>query len=460
MSGPRSDVPAIHLPPSRRAPATPSLARRALPLLAAVALAIAPAAGAQTTAQSSGKLKDLMPRLFSFGDCGEPLCLAGSANADNGHGSHFIGSAVGTNATIINFRTEAVGTGLSNIPISAANSGVTFSFEGGRPVRTATSAGPVFGERAQTLGRNRFLLGANVTGLNYTTLRGRPLRDLNFTFTHQNVLDPDLGDPDYENETIDVNLSMDLNLIVSTVYMTWGMFDNVDVSVAVPWVYTSLRATSVGQINPFGPNGPHYFGGDQTDPVLRAVATADGSASGIGDVAARLKLNLSRTPKFGLSVLADGRFATGDEENLLGAGHSSVRGMMIASTQMGTFAPHLNAGYVARSGEFGSDGFLATVGFDQLVSPWATLAADLITETPVGNNAPPLPSTVTYDVPYRRTVETTDIPNTRDRYASLSVGMKFTTANGVQLLTNVIAPLQRAGLQSDAIWTFGLEKAF
>jgi hypothetical protein len=436
-------------------------ARSAL-VLAAVAsfTVLAAPASAQTSTTGGHKLRDLLPGLFSFGDCGEPLCLAGSANAANGHGNHFIGSAVGTNSTILNFLGEAVGTGLSNIPISAANSGVTFSFEGGRPVRTATSAGPVFGERAQTLGRRRLLVGANVTGINYTTLRGRPLRDLNFTFTHENTGDPAYGDPEFENETISVNMSMDINLIVSTAFMTYGLFDNLDLSVAVPYVNTRLRATSVGQINPFSASGPHYFGGDATDPVLRAVASIDGSANGIGDVAARMKWNLSRTPRFGLSLLADARFATGDEENLLGAGNSSVRGLVIASTQVGAFAPHLNAGYVQRGGEFGADGVLATIGFDQLLSPWATMAADLITESPVGNNAPPLPQEVTYDTPFRRTVNPTDIPRVKDRYANLSLGMKFTTANGVQLLTNAIVPLQRAGLQADAIWTFGLEKAF
>ena len=451
--------------PRRHAVSRAARAVRAALVLATIAgMASAtlatPALAQTTTTTGDRKLKDLLPGLFSFGDCGEPLCLAGSANAANGHGSHFISSAVGTNATILNFLGEAVGTGLSNIPISAANSGVTFSFEGGRPVRTATSAGPVFGERAQTLGRRRLLMGASVTGINYTTLRGRPLRDLNFIFTHQNVGDSLYGNPDFENESIGVNMSMDINLIISTAFLTYGLFDNLDVSVAVPWVNTRLRASSVGQINPFGPNGPHYFGGDAANPILRAVASVDGSASGIGDVAGRVKLNLSRTPKFGLSLLADARIPTGDEENLLGAGHSSVRGLVVASTQVGTFAPHLNAGYVQRSGQYGADGVLATFGFDQLVAPWATFAADLITESPVGNNSPPLPSEVSYDTPYRRTVNPTDVPRVKDRYASLSVGMKFTTANGVQLLTNAIVPLQRAGLQADAVWTFGLEKAF
>ena len=438
--------------------------RRARAALVVATLATLAALAAPTVAgaQSSGetKLRDLLPGLFSFGDCGEPLCLAGSANAANGHGSHFIGSAVGTNATILNFLGEAVGTGLSNIPISSANSGVTFTFEGGRPVRTMTSAGPIFGERAQTLGKRRLLMGANVTGINFTTLRGRPLRDLGFTFTHENIGGTDFGDPLFENETITVDVAMDLNLIVSTAFLTYGLLDNLDVSVALPYVNTSMNASSTGQINPFGADGPHYFAGDATNPVMRAVASVEGSASGIGDVAARLKWNMSRTPKFGLSAMVDARFPTGDEENLLGAGHSSVRGILIASSQIGAFTPHLNAGYVGRAGEFGADGVLATIGFDQMVASWATLAADLITETAVGDNAPPLPQPVTFDVPFRRTVTPTDIPEFRDNYVNLSIGMKFTTANGVQLLTNAIFPLQRAGLQGDAVWTVGLEKTF
>ena len=44
-------------------------------------------------AQSSG-LRDLIPELFQFGDCGEPLCLNSNVNAATGHGSHYIGSTV------------------------------------------------------------------------------------------------------------------------------------------------------------------------------------------------------------------------------------------------------------------------------------------------------------------------------------------------------------------------------
>ena len=42
----------------------------------------------------SRRAPDLIPELFQFGDCGEPLCLNSNVNAATGHGSHYIGSTV------------------------------------------------------------------------------------------------------------------------------------------------------------------------------------------------------------------------------------------------------------------------------------------------------------------------------------------------------------------------------
>jgi len=60
---------------------------------------------------------------------------------------------------------------------------------------------------------------------------------------------------------------------------------------------------------------------------MTAVAGMDGSASGVGDVAARLKVNVLQSNAFGAAILLDGRFPTGDEENLLGSGKFSGRGL-------------------------------------------------------------------------------------------------------------------------------------
>src|SRR5690606_39958752 len=101
------------------------------------------------------------------------------------HGSHFIPSAVGSNGTIIDFLGTSITTNVAQIPVSATSGGITFRFEGGTPVPTSRSAGPIFGERAQTLGRGRMLAGANSTGRAFSPLRGVDLHDSRLTFTHE-----------------------------------------------------------------------------------------------------------------------------------------------------------------------------------------------------------------------------------------------------------------------------------
>ena len=118
-------------------------------------------------------LQDRLTELFIFGEGDEALFLGGSAAADNPgiqvHGSHFVPSAVAANGTIIGFLTNSISTNLSNLPVTASSGGETFRFEGGTPVRTSISAGPIYAERAQTLGRGRLFVGLARTGLHFET---------------------------------------------------------------------------------------------------------------------------------------------------------------------------------------------------------------------------------------------------------------------------------------------------
>ena len=40
---------------------------------------------------------------------------------------------------------------------------------------------------------------------------------------------------------------------------------------------------------------------------------------------------------------------------------------------------------------------------------------------------------------------------------NLALGFKFNVRNGMVLVTNIMAPLYKTGVQSDIIWTFGIE---
>ena len=102
-------------------------------------------------------------------------------------------------------------------------------------------------------------------------------------------------------------------------------------------------------------------------------------------------------------------FATGKREELLGSGSASIRALGIASAQFGDFAPHLNAGYLIRTGELQNDAILATVGFDQRMASWATLALEMITQWQVGDNKIELPGPILFDEPFPRELPSTSV---------------------------------------------------
>jgi hypothetical protein len=431
---------------------------------------------AAPAAAQSG-LRDRIPDLFRFGDCSQPLCLNASVNSASGHGDHYIGSTVNGTNNLIDFLSGAIAVAASSVPISTATSGVTFRFEGGRPVPTSRSSGPIFGERVQTLGRGRLLIGTNVTGVDFKRVRGVPLDNIAFTFTHQNVCrsnpayvpggscpapfagDTALGSPAFENDVIEVNTSIDLNLQVASLFVTYGLLDRVDVGLSLPLVRVDLTGGGIARIVPFTNPTPHYFGTAQ-DPLLSAASSLNGTSSGIGDLAARVKVNLGGSDRGAFGILAEGRFPTGDDANFLGTGHFALRALGIVSAQYGTFSPHLNAGYLYRAGKNLNDAFLATVGFDQLITSWATLAADMIGQWQVGTSPLVLPGPVAFQVPYTRSVNPTSIPDMKDNIVDGSLGFKLSTGSGVTIVTNALVPLNQGGMRGNFAWTAGVEYTF
>src|SRR5881398_190913 len=420
-------------------------------------------------------LRDKISELFIFTAGQDPLFLGGTAGSDSAtalHADHFIPAARSENGTLISFISNAISGNVANLPVSATSGGSTFRFEGGVPVRTSVSPGLVFAERAQTLGRGRVFVGANVNRMHFTSLRGVRLDGIEMTFTHQNVTGPacdslvgssctPYGVPTHENDVIALRLALDLDMTVTSFFVSFGLLDRVDIGVVVPIVSTSLRGTSDAQIIPFGgTTAQHFFGGTADNPQLSTSRFVDGSATGIGDIAARVKVNVTRSDRTTFAVLGDVRFPTGSEDDLLGSGHVAARGLGILSARFGAFAPHANIGYLFRSGDLQNDAVLATVGFDHLMAPWATLAVHLVSELQVGESKLRLPGTVTYDLPFRRTVEPTNIPNERDDLINGSFGFKFVTHSGIILVGNTVWPLNRGGLRPNVLWTAGLEYSF
>ena len=355
--------------------------------------------------------------------------------------------------------------------MSAASGGATFRFQGGVPVRTSTSAGPIFAERAQTLGHGRVLAGITRTGAQFRTFRGMDLDNVPFTFSHENSDFPGCdaivggdctvyGVPELENETIDLNLALDINLTVTAFLVTYGITDRVDMGVVLPIVTTSLEGTSDAQINPFAPPPAlHFFGGTADNPVLRRPASSRAPPRG------------SATWRADQDQLAERRAAVGRR-----AGGDPV--------------PHRERGRSARIGRLRRTGPRDRFGaVRQLLAPcerrvplsrWRfrdrrRRGHDRVRPSTgtvgdprrgravraAGGGQPlALPGVAVLEAPYRRTISPSMIPDRRDDIVNASFGVKLTTVPGLTVIANGQWPLNRGGLRANAIWTAGLEYNF
>ena len=113
-----------------------------------------------------------------------------------------------------------------------------------------------------------------------------------------------------------------------------------------------------------------------------------------------------------------------------------------------------------RSAQQSTNSVLATLGFDNAVAGWATMAFDLLSEWQVGPSKLQIPGPVQYQLPYPHSVDPTNIPGQRDNFLSASVGFKFQTQRGILITTNALFPLRNSGMQPIAVWTGGLEYTF
>ena len=423
------------------------------------------------------RLRERISQLFIFGSGEDPLFLAGSATNGNpndvrNHGKHYIPSAVAENGSVIGFLTGSLAGRVSSVPISSTASGVTFRFEGGVPIATSTSAGPIFAERAQTLGRGRVFAGLNRSAFSFTSLRGTPLDDLHLTFTHDNVnydgcsaeVGNDcsrMGVPLLENETMNVDLDLGIDVAVTSMYLTYGLSNRVDIGVVLPVLQTSFTGSSTATIVPFGPPpAAHFFAGTPANPVLTATRSVSGSVTGLGDIAARVKVNLKQGASGGAALLLDGRFPTGDEEDLLGAGRFTGRALLIMSSTFGAFSPHANLGAMYTPDSTRNSAVLATAGFDHLLGKGITLAVDVVSEFQLGASKLRLPQPVHITFPYARTINPAALRDIRDDILNGSIGFKFSASNRTTMVTNALVPLNSGGLRSRVAYTVGVEYSY
>jgi len=402
-------------------------------------------------------LRDQVRNLFRFGNCGEYICLQLSfAN----HEQHFKPDADTSGTELINFLSNAIATSISNIPVGATSSGATFELgANGAPIVTSGSTGPIFGERSQTLGRGRVLFGFNYTQNDYQSIRGVKLSNLNLTLTHQDTPPTGLGDPQFEYDTIHIHTDLRTSLRAFSLRMSYGVSNRIDVGIVVPILNLTMSGTSIGTIGNTENPPAHYFK-EPSPGVYQLVDTAHGAgtATGIGDIAARAKFNVFQSSRAGFALLGEVWLPTGDYSNMLGAGRVAVSGSGIASATFGPLSPHINGGYVYRASTTETNAALTTVGADMLLGSRVTVAGDLIGQWQTGPSKLLLPQPAHYID--GSVVRRTTIPSIPDNIVAGSLGAKFLVAARIIGVANVMVPMSNGGMTSNLVWTVGAEKNF
>jgi hypothetical protein len=366
---------------------------------------------------------------------------------------------------------------LSSFPLASSGGGFTYRFDPqlGVLTRTTGSFGTIYTERADTIGKGRFNLGLNFSHSTFTRIDNLNLRngDLRLVFTHGD----DNGDGGhihsfFEGDVITAELLMKIETDVTAFVLNYGVSDRLDIGVAVPIVRVKLETQStatIQRLSTFDFPLIHRFPGGGDSQTIRQ----SGSASGVGDIALRGKLQMVRGDSGGLAFVADVRLPTGDEQDLLGTGTTRATGSLIGSLHLGTFSSHLNAGYTwsTKTGEARvPDQISYALGLDWAVNPRMTVAAEVLgrdfrntarvrvvnTVYTANTNSNENPPTIV-----EATFPTLTIENVQNLNTLIgSVGLKFNPFGNLLLTVNGLFSLNREGLQSRFTPLVGIEYSF
>ena len=233
---------------------------------------------------------------------------------------------------------------LVTVPLPSPAAGFTYEFDASVGVfrRTTQSFGPILAERAETIGARRVSAGFAVQHFSFSTVEGLDLGAVPAVFTHDNA--QLLGGREDVVTTLN---SIDASVDQFITYVTVGVADHLDVSLAAPVVSTSLKVVSTAQIQRLGTINPltHFYRQSDGSIGTGRLFTASGSASGIGDLVVRVKNSAYRRNAAGVAFGLDLRIPSGDALNLLGTGAPGLQPFLVVSGTLQRISPHFNIGY-------------------------------------------------------------------------------------------------------------------
>lgn len=251
----------------------------------------------------------------------------------------FIAGSVAVGETL----AQTLGLEVATAPTGSSSGGFTFTFDPTRRAwdRTSATFGPSFSERALTVGKGKLSAGLNVIARTYDTLDGLDLDGFTAFRFHGGSLAASTS-----------RLQLQVRTETVAAFAHYGVLDNLDVGVLVPYVQVSVDGLS------------RIFG--QADEELQRVRL-DASSAGVGDIALFGKYRFwqtsaapgaARDRSAALAAAVTVHVPTGDPDDLRGLDSTRALVALVGSATVGRLSPHVNIGY-----ELWSDGVVVPRDF-------------------------------------------------------------------------------------------------
>jgi hypothetical protein len=327
----------------------------------------------------------------------------------------------------------------------------------------SSQLGPVFTERADTVGGGRIEFGASFLFASLQQIDGGGFGTSASISQNQALVDSfNATDAVAEQITVD---SFRLENYVVNMYATYGITDRWDVNVLVPLVYSRMRVRARRQFS-----AVDLASGTVTPITNPAGRSADGDALGIGDILVRTKYRLVDADPVAVASALTIRTPSGAEDDFQGLGDVTLTPTLILSYPLGPHSLHATFGF-----EFNADDIERTRGrytvggsaqlFESLGFLGQTaLLADFLGSSGLGDDEFGAPAG-TFGIPGAGlsavNPQGTILAVDRTDLLDLAAGIKTAIPGNGVLYVGAIIPLNDDGIRvEEAIPTGGVEFGF
>jgi hypothetical protein len=383
-----------------------------------------------------------------------------------------------------------IGSQIANqIPTLSTSAGYTYEFNPELDVyeRSTKTFGPLFSERAVTLGKGKFNINTSYSWVRFSRYNGRDLDDItsrvevakdqNGNSAFAGLRRPDLANnftnlnPNLIFTELDVDLDLEAQLFDFS--FTYGVLENLDVNVDVPVLRTFARSqVTQTTLDPRFEALLGNFDPGEVTPLAPEVTSARESSIGIGDIRLRSKY-MALTAPVRMAGLLDLVLPTGSPGNFQGTGDTRLGVFLIASqTVAEIFEPHLQAGVEFNCNDVDISQAKYLAGVTAQTGSFAAVTVDFIGRSEFGalSHIPSsgrLPATegsgddkqfTEFAQPFHGRPLFVNV--NRNDVLDLAIGGKVSLGAESILFATVLIPVNDDGLRADVVPTFGFEKTF